>query len=107
MQGSRITPLPEEEVWALAESELAEGGDWPILLKREWEPTQSAVCLKRTREGFILAASCDRDGSIRFFGSSDREAICELAERFLAEMETSGNPLSGAVAVPSVDSDEG
>jgi hypothetical protein len=97
MSGPSIVEMTEQQVWALAESELADGGDWPVLMKWEWEPTESAVCLKQTKKAFILAASCDREDAIRFFISCDGEAMRELAARFADEMEASGNPLSGAV----------
>jgi len=100
MAKARIFEMNEGDVWALAERELDAGGDWPVLLKREWAPTQGGVCLKRTRDGFILAASCDRDDAIRFFMAEDGQVLHELAERFVAEMETSGNPLSLAVTIP-------
>ncbi len=97
-----IRELSEEAVWEIAENELGPDEDWPVLFKKEWDATESAVCLKQTRSGYVLAASCDRDDAIRFFFSEDREAMSALAQRFSDEMEASGNPLSGAVDVADV-----
>lgn len=91
--------LTEDEVWNLAERELADGEDWPVVRKHEWDATESAVCLKRTRDGFILGVSCDRDDAIQFFFGDDQQAMIELTERFVVEMEKSGNPLSGSVSI--------
>ena len=96
-----IVELQESAVWELAEQELAEGEDWPVLMKQEWEPTESAVCVKQTSSGYILAASCDQIDSIRFFFSREQQAIMTLADEFTHEMKANGNPLSGAVVIPT------
>jgi hypothetical protein len=84
----------------MAEAELVGAEeDWPVLSKAEWEETQSAVCLKRTKMGYVLGVSCDQAEAFRAFYSESHEAISTLAERFEAEMRNSGNPLSGAVVV--------
>ncbi|NQX95436.1 MAG: hypothetical protein HRT64_11060 [Erythrobacter sp.] len=94
-----IEELTEEQVWNLANSELSGDEDWPVVTKSEWEETESAVCLKRTKGGYVLGVSCDRDDAIRFFFAEDRDAMSDLAKRFEIEMKASGNPLSGNVEI--------
>lgn len=95
----RVIEMEEEQVWNLAEAELGESEDWAVVSKEEWDATESAVCLKKTKQGYILAASCDQNDAIRFFFCEERATITELHDLLVGEMKKSGNPLSGAVAI--------
>ena len=96
-----IRRISEEAAFEMAEREIGSGqvADWPVLWKEEWDATEAAVCLKATKDGYFLGASCDTQDAFELFVCEERAPIEELGQRFVAEMKASGNPLSGAVEI--------
>jgi hypothetical protein len=91
--------ITESQAWQMAEQELAgTEEDWPVLSKVEWDATESAVCVKQTKLGYILGVSCNQTNAFRIFYCDRIDDIMALASKFETEMRNSGNPLSGAVS---------
>ena len=72
---------------------LANGGtEFPLLIKKEDDVTESAVALKKFPGGYVLGVSCDSKNMFKLFFSKNIDEIMELCNAYLTVLRERGNP---------------
>lgn len=79
--------ISEEEANRLGGEAIA-----PVLMKVENDATESAVCLKRLPNGFLLGVSCETKGVMRLFLFEDERLAHIALQKHAIQMENTGFP---------------
>lgn len=85
---TKIREVTEEEA-----NELSKGAtEWPVIVKKEDEETESAVCLKHLPHGYLLGVSCDTKNLFKLYYSEDKNTIQERCKSYINTLNEKGNP---------------
>ncbi len=79
--------INEEEANRLAGEETP-----PVIIKVENDATQSAVCLKRLKTGFLLGISSETKGRLRMFLFEDERLAHTAFQKHAIQMDNTGFP---------------
>lgn len=83
-----IKKVTEEEAHELTKDDH----NWTIVIKEENDITESAVCLKKIKIGYLLGVSCDTTNFFELFIATDYEEILKKTHHHIALMKETNYP---------------